>query len=184
MNKQTRSEYSTVHIFILFVLTKCFFSFSYINDVCGKNYLAVGSKKRENLCGKSTPHVFISEENDMWITYYQNTSVAKVGFEAKYTRGKIRMWYSISCRYQGYRTIYKNIVLLYAYMSSVILSFFKLGWEDLWEIPFQNCVWQICTLFKMATGAKNRNFFNFLLLFYYKSKWVQILTAATWQRLV
>jgi hypothetical protein len=91
MNKQTRSEYSTVHIFILFVLTKCFFSFSYINDVCGKNYLAVGSKKRENLCGKSTPHVFISEENDMWITYYQNTSVAKVGFEAKYTRGKIRM---------------------------------------------------------------------------------------------
>ena len=64
-------------------------SFSYINDVCGKNYLVVGSKNRENLCGKSTPHVFISEENHMWIAYYQNTSVAKVGFEAKYTRGRV-----------------------------------------------------------------------------------------------
>jgi hypothetical protein len=31
----------------------------------------------------------------MWIAYYQNTSVTKVGFEAKYTRGKIWMWYSI-----------------------------------------------------------------------------------------
>jgi len=66
-----------------------FFSFSYISDVCGKNYLAVGSKRRENLCGTSTPHVFISDENHMWITYYQNTSVANVGFEAKYTLGKI-----------------------------------------------------------------------------------------------
>jgi hypothetical protein len=33
----------------------------------------------------------------------------------------------------------------------------------------------------MAAVTKNRNFFNCPLLLYYKSKWAQILTAATWQ---
>jgi hypothetical protein len=33
----------------------------------------------------------------------------------------------------------------------------------------------------MAAVSKNRNFFNCPLLLYYKSKWAQILTAATWQ---
>ena len=33
----------------------------------------------------------------------------------------------------------------------------------------------------MASVTKNRNFFNCPLLLYYKSKWAQILTAATWQ---
>jgi hypothetical protein len=35
-------------------------------------------------------------------------------------------------------------------------------------------------LSKMAAVAKNRNFFNCPLLVYYKSKWDQVVTAATW----
>ena len=44
--------------------------------------------------------------------------------------------------------------------------------------PFQNCVQQPWPQFKMAAVTKNRNFFNCPLLLYYKSKWVQILTAS------
>jgi hypothetical protein len=36
--------------------------------------------------------------------------------------------------------------------------------------PFQNCVWQLRTPFKMVSINKNRNFFNCLLLLYEKSK--------------
>jgi hypothetical protein len=32
-----------------------------------------------------------------------------------------------------------------------------------------------------AAVTKDKNFFNCPLLLYYKSKWAQILTAATWQ---
>jgi hypothetical protein len=38
--------------------------------------------------------------------------------------------------------------------------------------------------FKMAAVTKNRHFFNCPLLLYYKSKWAQIVTAATWQWVV
>ena len=38
--------------------------------------------------------------------------------------------------------------------------------------------------FKMATVTTNRNFFNCLLLLYYKSNRAQIVTAATWQWVV
>jgi hypothetical protein len=38
--------------------------------------------------------------------------------------------------------------------------------------------------FKMAGVTKNRNFFSCQFLLYYKSKWTQILTAATWQWVV
>ena len=51
-------------------------------------------------------------------------------------------------------------------------------------VPFQNYISQSCPPFKMAVVAKNRNFFNCPLLLYYKSKWAQILTAATWLRVV
>jgi hypothetical protein len=47
--------------------------------------------------------------------------------------------------------------------------------------PFQNFVRQPCPPFKMAAVTKNRNFFNCPLLLYYKSKWTQIFTAATWK---
>jgi hypothetical protein len=46
--------------------------------------------------------------------------------------------------------------------------------------PFQNCVWQTRPPFKMAAVIKNRNFFNWPLLLYYKSKWAQFFTAATY----
>jgi hypothetical protein len=36
----------------------------------------------------------------------------------------------------------------------------------------------------MAAVAKNINFFSCQFLLYYKSKWTQILTAATWQWVV
>jgi hypothetical protein len=36
----------------------------------------------------------------------------------------------------------------------------------------------------MAAVTKNRNFFNCPLLLYYKSKWAQIVTAATLQWIV
>jgi hypothetical protein len=45
-------------------------------------------------------------------------------------------------------------------------------------VPFPKYVQQP---FKMAAVTKYRNFFNCLLLLYHKSKWVQILTAATCQ---
>jgi hypothetical protein len=41
-----------------------------------------------------------------------------------------------------------------------------------------------CPPFKMAAVTKNRYFFNCPLLLYYKSKWAQILTAATWPRTI
>jgi hypothetical protein len=60
----------------------------------------------------------------------------------------------------------------------------KSGKDGPWVGPFQNCVWQKCAPFKMAAVTKNRNFFNCPLLLYYKSKWAQILTAATLQWVV
>jgi hypothetical protein len=49
---------------------------------------------------------------------------------------------------------------------------------------FHSYVRQSRSPFKMAAITKNRNFFNCPLLLYYKSKWAQILTAATWQGVV
>ena len=53
-----------------------------------------------------------------------------------------------------------------------------------WVDPFQNYVRQPRPPFKMAAVTKNRNFFNCPLLLYYKSKWAQIVTAATLQWVV
>lgn len=79
-------------------------SFSYINlkgldGVCGVNTLTIGSRRQENLCGISTPHVFISEENHVWIIYYQNTSLSNVGFKAKYIISTV---HSKSCLYDEF----------------------------------------------------------------------------------
>ena len=53
-----------------------------------------------------------------------------------------------------------------------------------WVVSFQNCIRQPHPSFKTAAVTKNRNFFNCLLLLYCKSKWAQILTAATWHWVV
>ena len=50
--------------------------------------------------------------------------------------------------------------------------------------PFQNCVRQTRPPFKMAAVVKNRNFFNWPVLLYYKSKWAHLFTAATWKWVV
>lgn len=75
-----------------------YFSFSQINigqrssdGTCGSNYLTIGGQAigGRQLCGSQTPFVYISDMYDtkVLIKYYQNTSVADVGFTAKYTRG-------------------------------------------------------------------------------------------------
>ncbi|CAC5400409.1 LRP3_10_12 [Mytilus coruscus] len=56
------------------------------DGTCGSNYLTIDGQK---LCGSQAPYVYISDIYDtkVLIKYYQNTSVADVGFSAKYTRG-------------------------------------------------------------------------------------------------
>jgi hypothetical protein len=55
----------------------------------------------------------------------------------------------------------------------------KPGRDSPWVVPFQNCVRQLHSPFKMATVTKNKNFFNCPLLLYYKSKWAQFLLTDT-----
>ena len=44
----------------------------------------------------------------------------------------------------------------------------KLCWNDPWVVPFQNCVRQHRPVSKMATITKNRNFFKWPKLLYFK----------------
>jgi hypothetical protein len=64
----------------------------------------------------------------------------------------------------------------------------KLWWNGPWMAPFQNCVRWSRLPTKMAAKQKIEKKggwnFNCPLLLYYKSKWAQILTAATWQGVV
>ncbi|VDI44275.1 low-density lipoprotein receptor-related protein 3/10/12 [Mytilus galloprovincialis] len=87
-------------------------SFSQINigqrssdGTCGSNYLTIGGQAigGRHLCGSQTPFVYISDMYDtkVLIKYYQNTSVADVGFTAKYTRGFMRM--SSTCLKDEYK---------------------------------------------------------------------------------
>jgi hypothetical protein len=59
------------------------------------------------------------------------------------------------------------------------------AWQE-WSLggSLSNCVRQTHPPFKMAAVTKIRNFFNWPLLLYYKSKLAQILTAATLQWVV
>jgi hypothetical protein len=72
---------------------------------------------------------------------------------------------------------YQHMFNLYNRYKSVT----KPGRDGPWEGPFHNYVWQSRPPFKMTAVTKNRHFFNCQFLLYYKSKWAQILTAATWQ---
>ena len=53
----------------------------------------------------------------------------------------------------------------------------KLCWKDPCVVPFQNCVRQRFFLSKMATMTKNRNFFKWPKLLYFKPESAQILTV-------
>jgi hypothetical protein len=54
---------------------------------------------------------------------------------------------------------------------------------DLWKKYIKSTLYWTSASFNNCIIAvtKNRHFFNCPLLLYYKSKWAQILTAATWQ---
>ena len=53
----------------------------------------------------------------------------------------------------------------------------KLCWNDPWVVPFQNCVRQHRPVSKMATITKNRNFFKWPKLLYFKPESAQIWTV-------
>ena len=53
----------------------------------------------------------------------------------------------------------------------------KLCWNDPWVVPFQNCVRQRRPVSKMATMTKNRNFFKWPKLLYFKPESAQIWTV-------
>ena len=53
----------------------------------------------------------------------------------------------------------------------------KLCWNDPWVVPFQNCVRQHRPVSKMAAMTKNRNFFKWLKLLYFKPESAQIWTV-------
>ena len=53
----------------------------------------------------------------------------------------------------------------------------KLCWNDPWLVPFQNCVRQCRPVSKMAAITKNRNFFKWPKLLYFKPGIAQILTV-------
>ena len=53
----------------------------------------------------------------------------------------------------------------------------KLCWNDPWVVPFQNCVRQHRLVSKMAAITKNRNFFKWPKLLYFKPESAQIWTV-------
>ena len=53
----------------------------------------------------------------------------------------------------------------------------KLYWNDPWVVPFQSCVFQHRPVSKMATITKNRNFFKWSKLLYFKPESAQIWTV-------
>ena len=53
----------------------------------------------------------------------------------------------------------------------------KVCWTDPWVIPFQSCVRQRRPVSKMAAITKNRNFFKWPKLLYFKPESTHILTV-------
>ena len=53
----------------------------------------------------------------------------------------------------------------------------KLCWNDPWVVPFQNCVRQRRPVSKMTAITKNRNFFKWPKLLYFKPESAQIWTV-------
>ena len=53
----------------------------------------------------------------------------------------------------------------------------KLCWNDPWVVPFQNCVRQRRPVSKMVAITKNRNFFKWPKLLYFKPECAQVWTV-------
>ena len=59
----------------------------------------------------------------------------------------------------------------------------KLCWDEPWVVPFENCVRQCRPVSRMAAMTKNRNFFKWPKLLYFKVESSQIWTFAYFDRL-
>ena len=87
---------------------------------------------------------------------------------------------NFNCSYMAMSSL--TYILGYIFSSETAEpNYTKAGRNGPWVGPFQNCVRPSRPPFKMDAITKNRNFFNCPLLLYYKSKWAQVITAATWQ---
>ena len=69
-----------------------------------------------------------------------------------------------------------NLKKIFSSETTVPIST-KLCWNDPWVVPFQNCVRQRCPVSKMAAITKNRNFFKWPKLLYFKPESAQIWTV-------
>ena len=54
------------------------------------------------------------------------------------------------------------------FSETTVLISTKLCWNEPWVVPFENCVRQCCPVSKMAAMTKNRNFFKWPKLLYFK----------------
>ena len=63
------------------------------------------------------------------------------------------------------------------FSETTVLISTKLGWNKPWVVPFENCVRQCRPVSKMATMTKNRNFFKWPKLLYFKLESAQIWTV-------
>ena len=63
------------------------------------------------------------------------------------------------------------------FSETTVLISTKLGWNEPWVVPFENCVRQCRPVSKMATMTKNRNFFKWPKLLYFKPESAQIWTV-------
>ena len=90
------------------------------------------------------------------------------------------LWTLNFCRFWPIMQIWKkggwNLKKIFSSETTEPIST-KLCWNDPWVVPFQNCVRQRRPVSKMAAITKNRNFFKWPKLLYFKPESVQIWTV-------
>ena len=64
------------------------------------------------------------------------------------------------------------------FSETTVLISTKLGWNEPWVVPFENCVRQCRPVSKVAAMTKNRNFFKWPKLLYFKPESAQIWTVS------
>ena len=69
-----------------------------------------------------------------------------------------------------------NLNKIFSSETTVTIST-KLCWNDPWVVPYQNCVRQRRSVSNMAAMTKNRNFFKWPKLLYFKPESAQIWTV-------
>ena len=71
----------------------------------------------------------------------------------------------------------KKNLLLWNYWANFNQTLLKWSLGGPWVVPFQNCVRQYRPVSKMAAITKNRNFFKWPKLLYFKPESAQIWTV-------